>query len=282
VPTAGAREELVPVAGGPLWTATSGAGAPLLLCHGGPAGYDDLADLAGLIADVAIVHRFDQRGGGRSTRAGPWTVAALVHDAETLRRRWGHEQWIVAGHSWGAHLALFFALAHSERTAGLVLLNGPGLRWGWGPERRARRLPRLTAEERREVEGLEASATAAARSRLRDLWWLTDFADRDVAERHPRPARYEPDPAAVAAFEAEWRRRLDGIEAELARLPMPALVLHGAADPMPEAGPRELAGLLPRGHFAVLPGAGHVPWLEDPGGVRAELRRFLVALRPRG
>lgn len=74
-----------------------------------------------------------------------------------------------AGHSWGAHLALFYALAHPERVTALVLLNGTGMRWGWGSARRAARLPRLSAEERAELEDLERRDDDEARERVRDL-----------------------------------------------------------------------------------------------------------------
>jgi proline iminopeptidase len=261
------------------WTASSGAGVPLLLCHGGPGSYDYLAPVAALVDDLARVHRFDQRGGGRSTREGPWTIATLVRDMELLRRRYGHERWIVGGHSWGAHLALFYAIAHPERTLGLVLLNGTGVRWGWGAERRANRMPRLTAEERAEVEELEARDDEPARTRLRELMWLTDFAERENALASPRFADYPTDPAVVEALERDWERSLDGIGSELARLDVPALVIHGAADPIGEAGPREVADLLPRGRFVSLPGVGHVPWLEDVGDLRRELRGFVAGFR---
>lgn len=275
------REQFVALPGGRLWTARSGAGVPLLLCHGGPGGYDELGTLAALIDDLAEVHRVDQRGGGRSSGDGPWTIDALVSDIEALRLHWGHNRWLVAGHSWGAHLGLFYALAHPDRTLGLVMLNGPGIRWGWGPERRARRLPRLTASERAEVEALERELSgpgaARARERLRDLWWLTDFADRTNATRSPRPRDYLADPAVADSLECDWEHALDGIDARLARLTTPTLVLHGAADPIGEAGPRELAGLLPRAEFVLLPGVGHVPWLERSDELRRELRAFVTA-----
>jgi len=53
-----------------LWTSTQGQGVPIVLNHGGPGGYDHLEPLAGLIDDVALVHRYDQRGSGRSSRRG--------------------------------------------------------------------------------------------------------------------------------------------------------------------------------------------------------------------
>jgi proline iminopeptidase len=275
----GACVEFVDVCGGRVWTETSDVGGvPVLLCHGGPGAYDYLEPVAAMLDDLALVHRFDQRGGGRSNATGPWTVQAMVNDIECLRRHWRHEHWLVAGQSWGAHLALFYALAFPRRTHGLVLLNSTGLRWGWGAERRERRMPRLTEHERDEAQQLERVLATrhddAARERLRELIWLTDFADRDNATRSPRYDAYPRDPAIVEALEQSWQERLASIEPEVAGLDVPALVLHGAADPIGETGPREFARLLPQGRFVVLPGVGHMPWLEDPSELRRQLRMF--------
>ena len=54
-----------------LWTATDGRGQPMVLSHGGPGMWDYLEPLAEMVSDVAEVHRWDQRGCGRSTIAGP-------------------------------------------------------------------------------------------------------------------------------------------------------------------------------------------------------------------
>jgi len=81
----------------------------------------------------------------------------------------------------------------------------------------------------------------------------------------------------VASLEQDWERLLDGIDSSIAELDVPTLVLHGEADPIGEAGPREIARLLPRGRFVSLPGVGHVPWLEDPRELRRELRGFVAS-----
>jgi len=189
-----------------------------------------------MVTDVACVHRFDQRGGGRSTSRGPWTVTSLVDDMEALRRHWQHDRWVVGGQSWGAHLALFYALAHPERTLGLILLNSTGVRWGWSAQRRDNRLPRLTHEERAEVDELEARLALgeddSARSRLRDLMWLADFADRANAVRTPRFSAHPISADVVESIERDWMRALGGIQHQVARLMAPALVLHGEADPI--------------------------------------------------
>ena len=46
----GCVEERVRVPGAALWTASEGAGPPLVLCHGGPGLSDNLAPVAAMVA----------------------------------------------------------------------------------------------------------------------------------------------------------------------------------------------------------------------------------------
>jgi pimeloyl-ACP methyl ester carboxylesterase len=64
----------------------------------------------------------------------------------------------------------------------------------------------------------------------------------------------------------------------VSELAMPALFLHGAADPRPAHFVRTLAGSLAHGRFELIPRAGHCPWIEQPELVRAALRGFLQSL----
>lgn len=54
-----------------LWSAQTGQGTPLVLCHGGPGLWDMFDTLAPLLAGHARLVRWDQRGCGRSERRGP-------------------------------------------------------------------------------------------------------------------------------------------------------------------------------------------------------------------
>ena len=112
-----------------LWTAVEGVGDPLVLCHGGPGLWDYLGPASSLINDLVKVHRYDQRGGGRSTDDTTHTVAAMVEDLESLRQHWGCERWSVGGHSWGASLALAYAAAHPSRVDKVLYISGTGLGW---------------------------------------------------------------------------------------------------------------------------------------------------------
>lgn len=119
--------------GAQLWTATSGTGSPVVLCHGGPGLWDYLSDLAVLLEDDHTVVRFEQRGCGRSTgRDGPFTVTQAVDDLDQLRRALGVDRWSVVGHSWGAELALRYAATHPGRTSAVAYLAGVGAGDGSG------------------------------------------------------------------------------------------------------------------------------------------------------
>jgi proline iminopeptidase len=279
------REEHVTVPGGSLWTVTSGAGPPVVLCHGGPGLSDNLGPLAALIDGEFEVHRYDQRGGGRSAASGPFDVQTFIADLEILRQHWGHARWIVGGHSWGATLALLYALAHSERVLAVLYVSGTGIRWGWQEETRRHRLARLTEAERAELGVLEAQEqplSPEAQGRFLRLMWQTDFADPARAarllEREPLYA-FPREAQVFREVTASLRSALDGpIEASLMGLRSPLLVLHGACDADPRRT-RRVADLAAAGSFVEIANAGHSPWLERPRVVASAIRKLLAAYR---
>jgi len=276
--------EFVGVPGGLLWTASSGRGTPLILAHGGPGLSNNLQPVAAMVDDLAQVHLYDQRGSGRSSAMEPFDIATFIEDMELLREHWGHERWIVGGHSWGAALALFYALAHPERTLAVIYLAGTAIHWGFQDSVRTERLRRLSDAERAEVRTLTERPTADAseddRARLVRLMWSTDFASRDAASVLDRAPLYQfPRAEAVAqAIQADWKARLDTeIRDDLQRFEAPVLVLHGEYDPDP-SGAREVADLLPHGEWALLEHAGHSPWLEQPAAMKQRLREFIESI----
>jgi proline iminopeptidase len=273
--------EFVVVPGASLWTASRGAGVPLALAHGGPGLSSNLQPMAAMVEDIARVHLYDQRGSGRSSTGGPWEVETFVADLDALRDHWGHERWIVGGHSWGAVLALFYAFAHPERTLGVIYLAGTAIRWGFHDRVRAERMSRLMAGEQEELEmlagRLREGGEQADQDRFLRLMWSTDFATREAAGVLDREPLYEfPRAEEVArAVQKDWKARFEaGIEEDLRGLRVPVLVLHGDRDPDP-VGAQEVADLAPFGEWAPLAAAGHSPWLEQPSAMRARLRAFI-------
>ncbi len=67
--------------------------------------------------------RIDLRGNGRSVFRGPITIEAWADDIAAVLAAEGYPRAVLVGHCLGANLALHFALRHSARTEGLVLIE---------------------------------------------------------------------------------------------------------------------------------------------------------------
>src|SRR6478672_9779723 len=92
-----------------------------VMLHGGPgASHDYLRPQLDAIAEPGRRRLFyyDQRGGGRSKLAagvkpGGWPVH--VADLEAVRAHLGLARLVLVGYSWGALLAMLYALEHPDR-----------------------------------------------------------------------------------------------------------------------------------------------------------------------
>lgn len=117
----------LPVSGGhQVWWCEGGDpdGLPVLIVHGGPGGATR-AEPAGWFAGQAVRWlAIDQRGCGRSLPTGRTDgnrLPDLIDDMERLRQQLGLERWALAGGSWGARVALGYAMSHPSRVTGLML-----------------------------------------------------------------------------------------------------------------------------------------------------------------
>jgi len=99
-------------------------GVPVIVFHGGPGGGCSPAMRRYFDPAVYRVILFDQRGCGRSrphASVEANTTWHLVADIEAIRAALGIERFIGFGGSWGATLALVYAITHPERVRHLVL-----------------------------------------------------------------------------------------------------------------------------------------------------------------
>lgn len=102
---------------------TKGA-APLLYLHGGPGSGCAPAITQLIDPDRHHIILMDQRGAGRSRPHGSIadnTTQHLLADMERLRRHLDLKQWHLFGGSWGATLAVAYAMAHPAHVASMVL-----------------------------------------------------------------------------------------------------------------------------------------------------------------
>lgn len=254
-----------------------------LVLHGGPGLTEYTADvceeiLAGGEGRLRVA-RYQQRGAPPSSVEGPVTVARLVDDAVAVLDHLGADRALVAGHSWGGHLAMHIAVARAERVAGLLLLDSLGAVGDGGTGTMegviSSRLSDATRAELaalRQRTDLEPDEKGTAELRL---IWPGYF--KDPASAPPMPD-ISVHGAAGAAMGDAMRLLQEGVlERTLPSLDIPSLHLIGAHSPIEPAANLRTAALF-RGAIVETQDAGHFSWIEQPGSVAAATRQLLHAM----
>ena len=143
-------------------------GLPVIVLHGGPGGGGSPAMRRYFDPRVYRIILFDQRGCGRSrphASVTDNTTWHLVQDIETIRETLGIDRWIAFGGSWGATLALVYAITHPDRVQrlilrGVFLMTQSELDWFYGggagaffPDQWQRFVQPIPTEERGDLIG---------------------------------------------------------------------------------------------------------------------------------
>ena len=289
------RESRIPAGTTSLYARDIGRGQPLLVLHGGPDfdhGYL-LPDLDRL-ADAFRLIYYDQRGRGRSAdgvRAEDVTLVSDVEDVDRVREYFQLASTGLLGHSWGAVLALEYALRHPDRVSHLILMNPAPASASDVADLRRYYLEKLGAAEMSRQRALVQSAAyqqgdpeaVAARYRIHFKPALK------------RPEHYEKLMATMkSGFVAQGKQgilkaravedrlmhdtwELTGYDLmpKLASLRMPTLVIWGDYDFIPASIPTHIARAIPGSRLVTLKNCGHFAYLECPSEVRAALDEFL-------
>ena len=261
-----------------LWHETHGAGAPVVLLHGGPGSYDHTyfkPDFERL-AEVAQVVYLDLPGHGRSDHgdASAWTFAGAADEVRAFCDEAGLERPIVYGHSLGGFVALAYAIRHPEHPRALVLQSTTA-RFD---------VPELVEEFRRRG-GDDVAATAERvyvgdRAAVSDDEWARCYAlfGPNVVTPEER-ARIIVNPELNARGLA-LMREFD-VRDELGAITCPTLVCVGELDPVTTvANAREIVAGMPAGAagLEILAGAGHFPWKDVPERYWPLLADFVTSL----
>jgi pimeloyl-ACP methyl ester carboxylesterase len=226
----------------------------------------------------------DTRGTGQSADAADplsYRCDRLVGDVEALRAHLSLGRMDLLGHSAAGDLATLYAAAYPERVAHLILLT-PGLaavgvdetdeQWRAALERRSGEPwypAALAAVEKAEAGDASAETRRAYQPFLYGRWDAAAQAhvDAGISERS-QPVR--------KSFRAEGAFNPAVTLEEVGRLAAPVLVYAGELDnlPTPETAAAG-ARVFPHAKVTVQPGAGHFPWLDDPGYFTAAITSFL-------
>jgi proline iminopeptidase len=278
-------------------------GIPVVVLHGGPGGGCSPAMRRYFDPGVFRIILFDQRGCGRSRpHAGVHanTTWDLVADIEVIRSALGIDRWICFGGSWGATLALIYAISHPDRVAHLVLrgvflMTQAELKWFYGggagaffPDLWDRFVAPIPQDERDDLIGAYHrrlfSGNLMEETRLARSWanWENALASvHNDGATGESPAEYA---RAFARLENHYFQNggfleRDGwILAERHRIEhIPATIVQGRLDMIcPPHAAWTLAQGWQKADLRIIPLAGHA--LSEPG-ISAELVRVMDSLR---
>ena len=277
----------VPVPGGEIFATRRGAEPPglprVLLLHGGPGmGAEYLVSLVEVLDGAVDIVLPQQRGLEPSTLEGPRDIETHVGDAVAVLDHLGWDRAWLVGHSWGGLLAMHLAVAHPDRARGLLLFDTLGaLPDGGQAALSANLVARLRPADRARLDSLVALQEAGAddptlvTQMLAVLW--PSYSHVYDAVQPPRPLRLEVPlagvPSTMESVEAHWAAGT--LERELPKLRLPALLVHGADDPLPSSASVETAALIPGARLELIERSGHFPWLERRDGIRPMVEAFL-------
>lgn len=280
------------------------SGIPVLVLHGGPGGGCSPAMRRYFDPAVFRVVLFDQRGCGRSrphASVEANTTWHLVQDIETIRTTLGIEKFILFGGSWGATLALTYAISHPAHVENLVLrgvflMTQAELDWFYGggagafyPDLWARFSGQIPEAERGDLLGAYHrrlfSGHLMEETRYARAWASWENALASVYHDGPMgegPAEYS---RAFARLENHYFVNAGFLESDgwiLANLPriahIPATIVQGRFDMIcPPISAWNLAQKWPRAHLRMVALAGHA--LSEPG-ISEALVQSMDALRP--
>lgn len=269
---------------------------PLIALHGGPGGsHAGMYDALHSLCDNRPTVFYDQLGSHFSPAKmtpGLMRIERFADEVVQIVKARSFDRVILLGHSWGAAVAVEFALTHPEKTAGLILsaplLSTP--RWVADCNALLQNLPPKMLEAIRRCEANGATGSAEYRE-----------ADRFFSKRHY--CRLDNPPAAMEKhrskrnaeiYNAMWGpseftcagtlKDLDYFP-RLREIAAPVLIVCGEYDTATPGTMEEARALMQNTELSVIPDSGHAVYVDGHEKYLAAVRRFLsekVDPRPSG
>ena len=266
-----------------------GQGDPIIVIHGG-AGYitqESLLPAMARLADHNCVIFYDQRGLGRSTgEVVPEQInlKTYVSDIEAIRRSLGLKRVSLLGHSWGALLAMHYAINYPESIDKLILLSAmPGSSEDLGlffTELTKRLAP--YHERLQEIESSDLYLTGDPKT-VENQQKMTFQTYLYKPENVCKLNLYRPRKEIMNGFkvveifgETVFSKPYN-LFTDLGNLKCPTLILHGAEDPIPFSTAENLQKAIPHSKLIKIEQCGHFPYVEQPDVFFQATFKFLEA-----
>jgi proline iminopeptidase len=284
-----------------LYSREIGRGQPIIVLHGGPDfdhGYL-LPDLDRL-ADAFRLIYYDQRGRGRSAdhvQPEEVTLASDIDDLDKVRQHFQLESPALLGHSWGAVLALEYALRHPTRASRMILMNPAPASASDVAVLRKAYAQKLGANMDRQREIVASAAykegdpeAVAARYRLHFKPALKRAEDYERLMATMKAGFTSQGKEGILKARAvedrlmhdTWQVDSYDLLPKLRNLSIPTLVIYGDHDFIPGEIAVHIARAIPNARLVTLRNCGHFAYLECAGDVRNAFDDFFRSTRATG
>ena len=225
---------------------------------------------------------FDRRADMLSASSGHGmaSVTELSDDIDALRKTLGLERVTLLGHSFGATIALNYALRHPDNVKRLILVSAAASVENpyEGEKRILKRLSKVEMAAYRSSEGGTGATKPCDRVRMRYSVLYPHYFHKLVPYEFDRGVYtvYFDALSKKEALAAD-SRGLD-VRAQLSEIKVPVLVVAGRYDLVtPPDQSFQLANGLPQSRLVVLEHSGHFPFFEENYLFTEWVRQFMAA-----
>ena len=212
----------------------------------------------------------DLRGMGQSDAPDlGYSMSIYAGDLAALLDALSVDEVVICGHSMGGYIAFEFLRQWRSRVKGLILVDTRAE--ADSPEARRARDSAATLAR-------EGGGAAIAEMMLPQMLSPLTQKRQDVVDQVRAIMARTPVSGIIGALAA--MRDREGSETLLPSLAgLPTLVIAGESDTLtPPDQARAMAKAIPGAQLALIPGAGHLPPLEQPAEITKRLREFLQSI----
>lgn len=284
------KEGYIKVPGGKVWYKMLGRknNIPLIVIHGGP-GYphDYLEPLKDLSLKRKVIF-YDQLGCGKSERPDDlslWSVDRFVLELKAVIKFLNFRQYHILGHSWGAALAVSFALTKPSGLTSIVLADPYISTPLW--EKDAKRLIKLLPKRMQQaIKKYEKDKIYSQKYKMASK----EFYQRFLRRMDPLPKAFmkmkEGKNDKIYNFmwgpEEYWvtgtLKDFDPTK-RLSEITTPTLLLCGRYDEATPESTSYFQSLLPNGKFVVFEESAHHPYWNEREKFMTTVNNFLEKTR---
>jgi len=264
----------------------------LLLLHGGPGATHEYFEAfdSWLPAAGVEYYYYDQLGSAYSDQPDDPRLldpARFVEEVEQVRQalKLDQDDFYLLGHSWGGILAMEYALKYPQHLKGLIISNMMSSIPAYNRYARETLEPQMDPSALAEIKRLEAA------KRFDDPRYMQLLMPHYEAHILRMPAAQWPDPVnrafakinkkvyvpmqgpselGASGILADWDRTGD-----LAKIPVPTLVIGARYDTMDPAFMEMMSKRLPNGHYLYCPEGSHMAMYDDQATYMRGLTDFL-------